>query len=74
MNTADNVIRAARHLIGAHGNAAENVARVRAENATASQRGDVATVWLRIAAEVRAIHDLTEDDSLAIAAANGANG
>jgi uncharacterized protein (DUF934 family) len=55
MNTTDNISRAARHLIGVHGNAAENIARVRAENATASKRGEVATVWLQIAAEVRAI-------------------
>ena len=55
MNTTDNVSRAARHLIAVHGNAAENVARVRAENATVSKHGDVATVWLQIAAEVRAI-------------------
>ena len=60
MNTADNVIRAARHLIAVHGNAAENVARVRAENATASKREDVATVWLQIAAEVRAIQGYPE--------------
>jgi hypothetical protein len=55
MNTADNVIRAAQHLIAVHGNAAENVALARAESAAASKCGDVATIWLQIAAKVRVI-------------------
>jgi len=53
MDTADNIARAARHLIAVHGNAAENIALERAENATESNRGDVATVWRHIAAAVQ---------------------
>jgi hypothetical protein len=60
MNTADNVNRAARHLIAVHGNAAEKVARARAENAAGTERDNVAAIWLQIAAAVSEMQAHTE--------------
>ncbi len=53
MKTADNVARAARHLMTVHGKAAESVALARAKSAEESNRGDVAIVWRNIAVEVQ---------------------
>jgi hypothetical protein len=60
MNTADNVARAARHLIAVHGDAAENIALARAESAAESKCRDVATIWLQIAAAVRGMQAHSE--------------
>ena len=60
MNTTDNVSRAARHLIAVHGNAAENVARARAESAADTERENVAAIWLQIATAVREMQTQTE--------------
>jgi hypothetical protein len=60
MHTADNVNRAARHLIGVHGNAAEKVARARSESAAGTEQENVAAIWLQIATAVREMQNHTE--------------
>jgi hypothetical protein len=60
MNTAENVNRAARHLIAVHGNAAEKVARARAESAADMKQQNVAAIWFQIATAVREMQTQTE--------------
>jgi len=53
MAPADNVARAARHLIATHGKGAETTAMARAKNATESNRETAAITWRNIAKLVR---------------------
>jgi hypothetical protein len=52
MDAADDVARAARNLITAHGTVAETVALVRAKHAEESNRKEAARTWLGIATAV----------------------
>jgi hypothetical protein len=52
MDVADDVARAARHLITEHGTVAQSIAMARAKNAEESKRPTTARTWLDIAAAV----------------------